>query len=604
MKNKLFALFGAAIFFVCSLSFSVAAEEAYSESATTQTYYSLVSYARMKRGQSPLYVLDNKGNANCNTDTVGEVKNLADGILASKKAKNSVENWINTSLTKNCASGSEWYVIALSQNGKYDFSAYQNALVNYLENNMPGPVQTAQKLALALIATGKRDGVVQNIADRPITNTDSIMAYVYGLHLYNNGIISKTNSADSIKSTLLNMQRSDGGWAIAGQKGDVDVTAMVLQALAPCCNETRIKPAVDRGVAFLSSRQNANGTFSTLGKENCESTVQVITALSDLKIDCNTDARFSKNGNTPLDALKLFRLSGGGFSHLINVNSATATANHKTTTTGAGSSDDTSAPDKSSQTDSKGKDKNNASSSEKELSEGGANSEASQNTENGKTAKITAKTAGENRVKSKKKRIGYKPVVIIICLIVSAGTAFLLRLKKKANLKNMILLFGVLAGSVLFIIFTNFESASEHNKVPLKNNPVGTVTISIRCDNIVGKSDSKNIPKDGCILSDTEIQIEKGETVYDVLNYAVKQKAIHMEKKGDNGFVYVSAINNIYEFQFGDMSGWVYHVNGESPFVGCGNYKVKPGDKIEWMYTLDLGVDTGNSFDSLGGGGS
>ena len=49
------------------------------------------------------------------------------------------------------------------------------------------------------------------------------------------------------------------------------------------------------------------------------------------------------------------------------------------------------------------------------------------------------------------------------------------------------------------------------------------------------------------------------------------------------------------------MSGWVYHVNGESPFVGCDNYEVKSGDVIEWMYTLDLGVDTGNSFSETKG---
>ena len=65
---------------------------------------------------------------------------------------------------------------------------------------------------------------------------------------------------------------------------------------------------------------------------------------------------------------------------------------------------------------------------------------------------------------------------------------------------------------------------------------------------------------------------------------------------------YIAGIRYLYEFDFGDMSGWVYHVNGESPFIGCAGYKVKPGDVIEWMYTLDLGVDTGNTFSSEGGG--
>ena len=54
---------------------------------------------------------------------------------------------------------------------------------------------------------------------------------------------------------------------------------------------------------------------------------------------------------------------------------------------------------------------------------------------------------------------------------------------------------------------------------------------------------------------------------------------------------YVAGIQYLYEFDFGDLSGWVYHVNGVSPDVGCGAYALADGDRIEWLYTRALGND-------------
>ena len=54
---------------------------------------------------------------------------------------------------------------------------------------------------------------------------------------------------------------------------------------------------------------------------------------------------------------------------------------------------------------------------------------------------------------------------------------------------------------------------------------------------------------------------------------------------------YMSGINYIYELAYGDLSGWVYLVNGERPSVGCDAYKLSDGDVIEWHYSLELGND-------------
>lgn len=56
---------------------------------------------------------------------------------------------------------------------------------------------------------------------------------------------------------------------------------------------------------------------------------------------------------------------------------------------------------------------------------------------------------------------------------------------------------------------------------------------------------------------------------------------------------YIEGINNLYEFDCGEGSGWVYSVNGVYPNYGCSNYKVKPGDSIEWHYTCNYGKDVG-----------
>ena len=93
------------------------------------------------------------------------------------------------------------------------------------------------------------------------------------------------------------------------------------------------------------------------------------------------------------------------------------------------------------------------------------------------------------------------------------------------------------------------------------------------------------------ILAEGAFPIAQGDTVYTILTDAARAHGIHMETSGTNGLQYVSGIGNIYEFDFGDLSGWVFMVNGESASVGCDQYALKPGDKIEWHYTLELGKD-------------
>ena len=97
------------------------------------------------------------------------------------------------------------------------------------------------------------------------------------------------------------------------------------------------------------------------------------------------------------------------------------------------------------------------------------------------------------------------------------------------------------------------------------------------------------------ILAPTAFDIEAGDTVFDILTEAAQTYGIQVENTGSSGgahgMVYIAGINYIYEFDFGDLSGWVYHVNGITPSRNCGEYVLSDGDRIEWLYTCEIGHD-------------
>ena len=100
------------------------------------------------------------------------------------------------------------------------------------------------------------------------------------------------------------------------------------------------------------------------------------------------------------------------------------------------------------------------------------------------------------------------------------------------------------------------------------------------------------------ILPLTSIELCEGETVFDILTRAARRYAIHLDNRGSalsmHGTTYIAGINYLYEYDFGDLSGWIYHVNGVTASVSCGEYVLSDGDLIEWLYTCDLGEDVKN----------
>ncbi len=130
-----------------------------------------------------------------------------------------------------------------------------------------------------------------------------------------------------------------------------------------------------------------------------------------------------------------------------------------------------------------------------------------------------------------------------------------------------------------------------------------TCTLTIRCDTILDNMERFNkdkmgvLPKDGVIYGERTVTFYEGESVFDVLLRETKKNRVHMEFERTPIYNsnYIEGINNLYEFDCGEGSGWMYKVNGWFPNYGCSRYQLKDGDRIEWLYTCDLGYDLGRT---------
>ena len=129
-------------------------------------------------------------------------------------------------------------------------------------------------------------------------------------------------------------------------------------------------------------------------------------------------------------------------------------------------------------------------------------------------------------------------------------------------------------------------------------------TLSISCATLLDKFDtlpasvSELVPADGWILAPVQEEFESGESVLDILLRVTQREGIHLEYAGTatGNSAYLEGIGNIYEFDAGELSGWMYSVNGTFPNFGCGQYFPQPGDEIRLVYTCDLGTDVGDHY--------
>ena len=132
-----------------------------------------------------------------------------------------------------------------------------------------------------------------------------------------------------------------------------------------------------------------------------------------------------------------------------------------------------------------------------------------------------------------------------------------------------------------------------------------TCTLEIRCDTLLGnlakiqEGKAALVPADGVMLEATEVEFTAGDSVFDVFRKVLREEKIHFEYVDASAYdsVYIEGIGNIYEFDCGPQSGWMFSVNGIYPGLGCSAYTLADGDVILFNYTCDLGADLGVDYE-------
>lgn len=240
------------------------------------------------------------------------------------------------------AFGSEWSVIGLTRSDSMnssDITKYCDRIAAYVSDKKSETLHSTlssdnSRLIISLTALGYDPtdvggyNLLKPLSDMNYVTRQGLSGPVWALialdsHNYEIPKADpgkKQTTREELISLLLATQISkDGhrtGWDMSGKTPDVDMTCMVLQALAPYNNGSHpeVQEAVSNALKWLSDLQQTDGSFSTYDKSS-ESQSQVIVALTSLGINPAEDERFVKNGNSALDALTSFYYKGG-FKHI------------------------------------------------------------------------------------------------------------------------------------------------------------------------------------------------------------------------------------------------------------------------------------------------
>lgn len=239
----------------------------------------------------------------------------------------------------------EWAVLGLARAGvelsDAYIKAYYGKVVAYVQKNMGADgvlvdpeshnptVTDNERIILALTAIGKDPANVGGknlltaLQNKDIMKVDkesdtNINGLVFGLLALNSG--NYTQDSYWLVQAILTQQNEGGSWSASADTkpvGDVDMTAMALQALAPYYNEggdTTVNAAVDKALQWLSAK------YKNTGYTSAESCAQVVVALSALQLNANSDSSFVKTvDGAPTsvlgDLLRYYLGEGQGFKH-------------------------------------------------------------------------------------------------------------------------------------------------------------------------------------------------------------------------------------------------------------------------------------------------
>ena len=516
--------------------------------------------------------------------------------LARSAGKQSVKE-----LASSLGYGEEWTVFALARYGA-SFESYEDSF-DVSAEKIINPVER-ERCALALAICGAKEEKIASLI-KGVIGGQGIMSLVFGLHVIANGVRYEELSAEEITKQLLELQLPDGGFALFGTVSDIDVTAMTLQAIAEFYTLPGCAEAAEKALEFISGAQKENGGFTSFGSESSESISQVIIALSALGIDCGTDERFIKNGVTLINALSRYALGDGSYEHVkdgganriatiqalcaevaygmtgksfwIFEKEETARPSAEESEESEESAENTSVPGEE-------KSEEVSKASDAETSEGLHEESFETALESAPGAESSLTQSEEENSETKDGESGAHIKLIILCALGSLAAAAIVALiiKRKANAINICIILAVFALAAAAVLFARIDNADEYyGRAESKTDAAGKACISVNAGGVEGKD---------VIIEKEYYEFAPGETVYDLLVDAARKNGVALDVSGAGAFIYIKAIDFIYERAHGELSGWVYTVNGVSASVGCASYPLSDGDIIEWSYTTD-GID-------------
>ena len=235
----------------------------------------------------------------------------------------------------------EWSALAMSRSGYPASEAMRTAAYkdlaqeilrvngNYGSNSGQAPWTDAERQAIGILSLGGDPtnisgfNLIKLMAQEDLTGT--INNQIFGLIVLSAKdyqIKAQNEQITRLLNALVGAQLNDGGWALYGNDGDIDVTGMTLGALAPYRDQKAVATAIEQGIAFLQKNLTGDADFYVdrwySEGPNANSQAQAILGLAACGEDLTSKTYTKENGQNPVTRLLEFQTENGGFKWMLS----------------------------------------------------------------------------------------------------------------------------------------------------------------------------------------------------------------------------------------------------------------------------------------------
>lgn len=282
----------------------------------------------------------------------------------SKDTNETIDNYLSNfssedllDIQKNAGNNfDDWFFLSILRSKKeIDYNLYKGMLRNYIidsyreKGNLSNNLMTEWHRLIMLSSSVGLDpraivlndenynlliDGIYNTKNNNLLEKQGINSYVFALIALDSFGFKEIDNNDyhsrkSLIENIISFELDGGGFAYSKTEADIDMTALVIQALSEYYNslyvynvynriqektiETNVKDVIDRALVIISTSQKNDGDFESYEISNVESTAQVLISLTSLGIDIDNDSRFIKNNNTVYDGIIKYQNSDGTF---------------------------------------------------------------------------------------------------------------------------------------------------------------------------------------------------------------------------------------------------------------------------------------------------